>query len=203
MSEIMGFIIIGVAMQGLIYILFVVVFIPTEASFEKKKIPRTVAQILLTLITFICFRLAGDDWFVQGLFPDEGFIEYATLMFFSFLFFWLMRLELFTHHKLLGWISYTFLGVFFWLSLLTVFKFIPLIVYIIFPIFGILIAAPYFVAQMVFYDIIRLQKEHGRFNFLYVISLGLGFLFPFQLVMNCWTKESWALIKLFQFTDFI
>jgi len=179
-----------------------VVFIPTEASFEKKKIPRTVAQILLTFITLICFRLAGDAWFAKGLFPDEGFIEYEILMFISFLFFWLMRLELFTHHILLGWISYTFLGVFFCLTVLTVFKFIPIISYIIFPIFGILIAAPIFVAQMVLYDIIRLQKQHGRFNFLRVISLGVGFLFPFQLLMNCWTEEPWALLKLFQISDF-
>lgn len=204
MSEIMELIMIGFGfvLQGLIYIMFLAVFIPTQESFKKAKGPLIAAQVLLTLITVICFFVASTDGWIAGrLFPKEGFFEYGILMFISLVFFWLMRLEIFKHHKLLGWISYTLLGVLFWLSVLTAIKFIPMIMLVFFPILGVLVAAPFFVSQMVLYDIIRLQKEHGRFNFLHVISMGLGFLFPFQLLMNCWTTEPWALVKLFQFTD--
>lgn len=197
----MGFAILIWIFQGLFFFMFLAIFIPTKGSFEQRKIQRTCAQILLSFLTVLCFYFASFDFILNDIFPENGFLEYSILTLSSLGFFWLMQIDYFVQNKWLAWISYILLGAFFWLSLFSCVKLILIVSLVIFPLYGFLVAAPFFVSLMVTHEILRLKKNNGRFNFLQVISLGLGFLLVFQLLMNLWSDEQWELIKLFKPTD--
>jgi len=198
MSKGMGLGIIVFVLQGLFFVMFAAVFIPTKASFERRKIQRTCVQILLSFLIILCFHFASNEMLLRDMFPDNGFLEYSFLTLICLVFFWLIQIDFFRQNKWLGWISYTLLGAFFWLSIFSSIKLILIVPLVIFPVFGFLVAGPYFVSLMVFHEILRLGKTDGRFNFLQVISLGLLFLVAFQLVMNLWSDEQWELVKLFE-----
>ena len=197
----MGFAILIWIFQGLFFFMFLAIFIPTKGSFEQRKIQRTCAQILLSFLTVLCFYFASFDFILNNIFPENVFLEYSILTLSCLSFFWLMQIDYFVQNKWLAWISYTLLGAFFWLSLFSCVKLILIVSLVIFPLYGFLVAAPFFVSLMVTHEILRLKKNNGRFNFLQFISLGLGFLLVFQLLMNLWSDEQWELIKLFKPTD--
>jgi len=150
-------------------------------------------DLFLSFMMIVCFYNGAKSY--TGPFENHpAYLEYTGLSLTSLFLYWLLQFLEYRKLKVPSWLSITILGLFFWVCLIPTIKLNVLVVLCWFPFYGMMVITPFLFLLSALTEISQQRILKGNIGFLKSIGLGLIPILIFQIAMNYWVEEQWALL---------